>query len=33
MRELARMLSGLDDSETGPAHARELLAAAAEGRA
>src|SRR3954447_557654 len=33
VRELARMLSGLADSDTGQAHARELLAVAAEGRA
>ncbi len=32
-RELARMLSGLADSDTGQAHARELLAVAAEARA
>ncbi|WP_346623495.1 DNA repair protein RecN [Blastococcus montanus] len=32
VRELARMLSGLADSETGQAHARELLAVAAAGR-
>ena len=32
VRELARMLSGLTDSDTGQAHARELLAVAAEGR-
>jgi DNA repair protein RecN (Recombination protein N) len=32
VRELARMLSGLADSDTGQAHARELLAVAAEGR-
>ena len=32
VRELARMLSGLSDSETGQAHARELLAVAAAGR-
>jgi DNA repair protein RecN (Recombination protein N) len=31
VRELARMLSGLADSETGQAHARELLAVAAGG--
>jgi DNA repair protein RecN (Recombination protein N) len=31
VRELARMLSGLADSDTGQAHARELLAVAAEG--
>jgi DNA repair protein RecN (Recombination protein N) len=30
VRELARMLSGLVDSDTGQAHARELLAVAAE---
>ncbi|MGY1857225.1 DNA repair protein RecN [Modestobacter sp. SYSU DS0290] len=30
VRELARMLSGLADSETGQAHARELLAVAAQ---
>jgi DNA repair protein RecN (Recombination protein N) len=30
VRELARMLSGLTDSDTGQAHARELLAVAAE---
>ena len=30
--ELARMLSGLADSDTGQAHARELLAVAAEAR-
>jgi DNA repair protein RecN (Recombination protein N) len=30
VRELARMLSGLADSDTGQAHARELLAVAAE---
>jgi len=33
VRELARMLSGLTDSDTGQAHARELLAVAADGRA
>jgi DNA repair protein RecN (Recombination protein N) len=33
VRELARMLSGLADSDTGQAHARELLAVAAEARA
>jgi DNA repair protein RecN (Recombination protein N) len=33
VRELARMLSGLTDSETGQAHARELLAVAAASRA
>jgi DNA repair protein RecN (Recombination protein N) len=32
VRELARMLSGLSDSGTGQAHARELLAVAAAGR-
>lgn len=32
VRELARMLSGLADSDTGQAHARELLAVAAGGR-
>jgi DNA repair protein RecN (Recombination protein N) len=32
VRELARMLSGLADSDTGQAHARELLAVAADGR-
>ncbi len=32
VRELARMLSGLADSDTGQAHARELLAVAAESR-
>ncbi len=32
VRELARMLSGLADSDTGQAHARELLAVAAEDR-
>jgi DNA repair protein RecN (Recombination protein N) len=32
VRELARMLSGLADSDTGQAHARELLAVAAAGR-
>jgi len=32
VRELARMLSGLSDSDTGQAHARELLAVAATGR-
>jgi DNA repair protein RecN (Recombination protein N) len=32
VRELARMLSGLADSETGQAHARELLAVAADAR-
>jgi DNA repair protein RecN (Recombination protein N) len=32
VRELARMLSGLADSDTGQAHARELLAVAAQGR-
>jgi DNA repair protein RecN (Recombination protein N) len=32
VRELARMLSGLADSDTGQAHARELIAVAAEGR-
>jgi DNA repair protein RecN (Recombination protein N) len=31
VRELARMLSGLADSDTGQAHARELLAVAREG--
>jgi DNA repair protein RecN (Recombination protein N) len=31
VRELARMLSGLADSETGQAHARELLAVASRG--
>ena len=31
VRELARMLSGLSDSDTGQAHARELLAVAAVG--
>ena len=31
VRELARMLSGLADSDTGQAHARELLAVAADG--
>ncbi|MDG3012881.1 DNA repair protein RecN [Rhodococcus sp. D2-41] len=31
--ELARMLAGLDDTETGRAHAEELLAAAASARA
>jgi DNA repair protein RecN (Recombination protein N) len=30
VRELARMLSGLADSDTGQAHARELLAVAAD---
>jgi DNA repair protein RecN (Recombination protein N) len=30
VRELARMLSGLADSDTGQAHARELLAVAAQ---
>jgi DNA repair protein RecN (Recombination protein N) len=33
VRELARMLSGLTDSDTGQAHARELLAVAATARA
>jgi DNA repair protein RecN (Recombination protein N) len=33
VRELARMLSGLADSDTGQAHARELLAVAAEAAA
>jgi DNA repair protein RecN (Recombination protein N) len=33
VRELARMLSGLADSDTGQAHARELMAVAAAGRA
>ncbi|SDG10430.1 DNA replication and repair protein RecN [Blastococcus aurantiacus] len=32
VRELARMLSGLADSDTGQAHARELLTVAAEAR-
>ncbi|SDN68370.1 DNA repair protein RecN [Geodermatophilus sp. DSM 45219] len=32
VRELARMLSGLTDSDTGQAHARELLAVAATAR-
>jgi DNA repair protein RecN (Recombination protein N) len=32
VRELARMLSGLSDSDTGQAHARELLAVAATAR-
>ncbi len=32
VRELARMLSGLADSDTGQAHARELLAVAVEAR-
>jgi DNA repair protein RecN (Recombination protein N) len=32
VRELARMLSGLADSDTGQAHARELLAVAAQQR-
>ncbi|WP_233498703.1 DNA repair protein RecN [Blastococcus sp. TF02A-26] len=32
VRELARMLSGLADSDTGQAHARELLAVAADAR-
>jgi DNA repair protein RecN (Recombination protein N) len=32
VRELARMLSGLADSETGQAHARELIAVATGGR-
>ncbi|MCF6508592.1 DNA repair protein RecN [Blastococcus sp. MG754426] len=32
VRELARMLSGLADSDTGQAHARELLAVAASAR-
>jgi DNA repair protein RecN (Recombination protein N) len=32
VRELARMLSGLTDSDTGQAHARELLAVAASAR-
>jgi DNA repair protein RecN (Recombination protein N) len=32
VRELARMLSGLADSDTGQAHARELLAVAAQAR-
>jgi DNA repair protein RecN (Recombination protein N) len=33
VRELARMLSGLADSDTGQAHARELLGVAADARA
>jgi DNA repair protein RecN (Recombination protein N) len=33
VRELARMLSGLADSDTGQAHARELLSVAADARA
>jgi DNA repair protein RecN (Recombination protein N) len=33
VRELARMLSGLADSDTGQAHARELLAVAGSERA
>ncbi|MFW3173060.1 DNA repair protein RecN [Geodermatophilus sp. CPCC 206100] len=33
VRELARMLSGLTDSDTGQAHARELLSVAATARA
>jgi DNA repair protein RecN (Recombination protein N) len=33
VRELARMLSGLADSDTGQAHARELLAVASSARA
>ena len=33
VRELARMLSGLADSDTGQAHARELMAVAAAARA
>ncbi|MCW2740248.1 MAG: recN [Blastococcus sp.] len=33
VRELARMLSGLADSDTGQAHARELLAVAVDARA
>ena len=33
VRELARMLAGLEDSEFGRAHAGELLAAAAAERA
>ena len=33
VRELARMLAGLEDSELGRAHAEELLAAAAADRA
>ena len=33
VRELARMLAGLDDSELGRAHAEELLATAAADRA
>ena len=32
VRELARMLSGLSESDTGQAHARELLAVAASAR-
>jgi DNA repair protein RecN (Recombination protein N) len=32
VRELARMLSGLSESDTGQAHARELLAVAADAR-
>ena len=31
--ELARMLAGLDDTETGRAHAEELLATASAARA
>jgi DNA repair protein RecN (Recombination protein N) len=33
VRELSRMLAGLEDSEFGRAHAEELLAAAAAERA
>jgi DNA repair protein RecN (Recombination protein N) len=32
VRELSRMLAGLEDSETALAHAEELLAAAQEAR-
>jgi DNA repair protein RecN (Recombination protein N) len=33
VRELSRMLAGLEDSETARAHAEELLAAAQQARA
>ena len=33
LRELSRMLAGLEDSDTALAHARELLETAAPGRA
>ena len=33
VRELSRMLAGLEDSDTALAHAEELLAAAQEARA